>query len=471
MASPKYIKKYVRQALKDAVLRSAVDNATQSTVEARQEIIDQIPHWEGLRQKCHAIKKEVIDHLDRYLEQFEDQCIQNGIQVHWAIDGREAQDIILGIAREHHVQKVVKSKSLTTEEIQLNQKLIENGIETLETDLGEYIIQLMGQIPSHLVIPALHLTRKQIAKLFHEKIGNPYTEDPTELLKVARKKLREKFLSADMGITGVNFALAETGTICVIENEANAHLTLSLPNIHVAVMGIEKLIPGQKDLSYFLNLLAPNATGQKSSTFINLIGGPSREKYGEGPKEVHIVLLDNGRSNLLKDPKMREILSCIRCGACLNVCPVYQQIGGHAYGWVYMGPIGINLIPQYLGKAVGRYAPYLCSLCKACFETCPVRINLPGHILQNRKDIVQSGHSQWVEKIGMSVWGFCAKHPLFYRFVTWFPGKLQKLLLKEKPFLVPGYTRERAFASFDSKGFRKQFHRYLHQQDSFSKRS
>ncbi len=458
MVSPKYIKKYVKQALKDENLRRAVDNATQSTVQARRAIIDQIPHWEDLRVKCHTIKQDVIDHLDHYLEKFEAQCIKNGIHVHWAMDGQEAQDIILRLARERGVKKVVKSKSLTTEEIQLNRKLLDNGIETLETDLGEYIIQLMGHIPSHLVIPALHLTRKDIGQLFYEKLGNEYTEEPTELLKIARKKLRQEFLSADMGISGVNFAFSDTGTICVVENEANAHLTMTLPNIHVAVMGIEKLIPQLKDLPYFLNLLAPNATGQKSSTFVNLIGGPIREKYGEGPEEVHVVLLDNGRSQILKDPTLREILFCMRCGACLNACPVYQQIGGHAYGWVYMGPIGITLIPQYLGKKIGRYAPYLCSLCGACFEVCPMRIELPEHILKLRRNIVEAGHSPIIEKVGMSIWAFCAKHPLLYRMVTWFPEKFQKLLPKNKSFSLPGYTKERAFARFDPKGFRKRFY-------------
>lgn len=458
MVSPIHTKKYVKQALKNMNLRSAVDEATQSTVQARQAIIDQIPYWENLRIKTHAIKRDVVGNLDKYLEEFEVNCVKNGINVHWAIDALEARDIILRLAKERGVNKVVKSKSLTTEEILLNQTLLENKIETLETDLGEYIIQLMGQIPSHLIIPALHLSRKDIGKLFHEKLGNEYTEEPAELLEVARNKLREEFLSADMGISGVNFAFVDTGSFCVVENEANAHLTMSLPNIHVAVMGIEKLIPHIKDLPYFLKLLAPNATGQKSSTYVNFIGGPSRAKYGEGPEEVHLVLLDNGRSKILKDPTLRETLFCIRCGACLNVCPVYQQIGGHAYGWVYMGPIGITLIPQFLSESVGRYAPYLCSLCGACFETCPMKIKLTDHILKLRNNVVEAGYSKVIEKAGMSIWAYFARHPLFYRVATWFPGKLQQLLPKERSFFFPGYTKERAFARFDSKGFRKRFY-------------
>jgi len=346
---------------------------------------------------------------------------------------------------------------LTTEEIHLNKLLIENGIEALETDLGEYIVQLNEQIPSHLIIPALHLSRRDVGKLFAEKLGVDYTEDPVQLLRIARAKLREKFLSADMGISGVNFAIAKAGCFCIVENEANAHLTITLPKIHVAVMGIEKLIPDFSSLPYFLKVLPPSATSQKSSTYVNFVGGPSRSKYGEGPEEVHLVLLDNGRSRILRDAQLRETLFCIRCGACLNVCPVYQQIGGHAYGWVYMGPIGITLIPQFLGEATGKYAPYLSSLCGACFNTCPMRINIPHHLLKLRKRIVESGNTIIIERLGMSVWAFLARHPHLYRLVTWFPAKIQQLFPKDKSFPVPGYGKERSFGRFDAKGFRKRY--------------
>jgi L-lactate dehydrogenase complex protein LldF len=454
--TPIQTKKYIRTALKDQRLKIAVDKATQTALHKRDDKVKQIPYWEALRYKAHSIKKEVIEHLDRYLEQFEANCQKNGIQMHWAADGQEARNIILKLAQQNNVKTVVKAKSLTTEEIHLNDFLIEHGVETLETDLGEYIVQLMGQIPSHLTAPALHLTRQDIGKLFQQKLGVTYTEDPSELLRIARSRLREKFLNADMGISGVNFAIANSGSFCIVENEANAHLSVSLPRIHVAVMGIEKLVPDMASLAYFLKLLAPSATGQKASCYVNFVGGPSHQKYQEGPEEVHVVLLDNGRSQILADPQLRETLFCIRCGACLNICPIYQQVGGHAYGWVYMGPIGITLIPQYLGEAEGRYAPYASSLCGACYEICPVRINIPHHLLTLRNRVVESGNSLKMEKVGIAGWAFLAKHPLLYRMATWFPGKFQQLLPKGISFPAPGYAKERALGRFDGKGFRKR---------------
>jgi L-lactate dehydrogenase complex protein LldF len=455
--TPTKIKKYIHTALQDDHLKAAVDKATQTALDKRQDKVDQIPYWEDLRLKAHAIKREMLENLDRYLEEFEANCIKNGIKIHWAATGDEANNIIWELVEQHNVKTIVKSKSLTTEETHLNKFLIDNGIETLETDLGEYIVQLLGQIPSHLTAPALHLTRVDVGKVFQEKLGVEYTEDPTELLTIARTKLREKFLNADMGISGVNFAIADSGSICVMENEANARLSITLPKIHVAVMGIEKLLPKMEHLPYFLKLLPASATGQKATSYVNMISGPTFTEKNEGPQEVHIVLLDNGRSRILAEPQLRETLFCIRCAACLNVCPIYQQVGGHSYGWVYMGPIGAVLIPQFLGTDVGRYAPFTSSLCEACFEICPMRINIPHHLLKLRNQVVEDGHSMFVEKAGMAGWAFLAKRPKLYRFATWFPGKFQKLLPKGKAFPVPGYSKERALGLFDSKGFRKRF--------------
>jgi len=456
--SPLNTKFYIKNALADEQLRLAVDKATSSTLITRQAQVDLIPYWEELRHKAHSIKKEVMDNLADYLELFESRCRENSIHVHWASDSVEARKIIFDLAEKNDVKKIVKSKSLTTEEIHLNFALINHGIETLETDLGEYIVQLNEQIPSHLIIPAMHLSRQDVGKLFAEKLGVDYTEDPTELLRIARAKLRENFLAADMGISGANFGIADSGCFCIVENEANAHLTISLPKIHVAVMGIEKLIPNLDAVPYFLKLLPVSATSQKSSTYVNFVGGPQQPRYGEGPKEVHIVLLDNGRSDILTDPQLRETLFCIRCGACLNACPIYQQTGGHAYGWVYMGPIGITLIPQFLGEAEGKFAPYLSSLCGACFDACPVRINIPHHLLKLRNRIVEKGQTKIIERTGMATWAFIAKHSLLYRMATWLPGKIQSILPKSYSFPVPGYTKERAFGNFDSKGFRNRFH-------------
>lgn len=458
-STPKKVKNYIKQALKDDLLRAAVFKATKTAVNKRQERVEETPYWKLLRRRGHAYKKEVIDNLGKYIELFEKNCQENNIQVHWAADAAEAREIILRLAEEKNVGKIVKSKSLTTEEIGLNEVLIAEGIDTIETDLGEYIVQLEGKMPSHLTMPALHLSRQDIGRIFEEKLGVDYTDEPHELLAIARKRLREHFLTADMGITGANFGIAESGCFCVIENEANAHLSLSLPKIHVAVMGIEKLIPSMKSLPVFLKLLAPSATGQKSTSYVNIIGGPSRIKYNEGPEEVHIVLLDNGRSKIAQHPDLRETLYCIRCGACLNICPVYQQIGGHAYGWVYMGPIGSALIPQYLGEDEGRFPPFMCSLCCACRDNCPMEIDLPNHLLYLRNRVVEAGKSLPVERIGIKIWAFLASHPRLYRFATWFPGKFQRLLPGDAAFPAPGYTKERALGRFDSKGFRKKMFR------------
>ena len=455
--TPLKTKHYVHDALHNERLRASVDKATQTSLAKRKDKKDQIPYWEHLRHKAHSIKKDVMEHLDTYLETFEQKCRDNGIHVHWAVDAAEARQIILGIARDKNAKSIVKSKSLTTEELHLNDFLANNNIEALETDLGEYIVQLLGQIPSHLTAPALHLNRQDIGKVFHEKLGVDYTEDPNELLTIARTTLRQKFLNADIGISGVNFAIAGSGSVVVIENEANARLTVGVPKTHIAVMGIEKLIPDMEALPVFLKLLAPSATGQKASVYVNIVGGPAKDIAGEGPDDMHIVLLDNGRSRMLADPQLRESLFCIRCGACLNVCPIYQQIGGHAYGWVYMGPIGITLIPQYLGEIEGKYSSYLSSLCGACYEICPVRINIPHHLLKLRNQVIESNNGMKIEKLGMGVWSFLARHPQLYRFATWFPGKFQMLLPKGVAFPAPGYTRERALGTFDKKGFRKRY--------------
>ena len=262
-----------------------------------------------------------------------------------------------------------------------------------------------------------------------------------------------------MGISGANFGIADVGCICILENEANAHFVTSLPKIHIAIMGIEKIIPSLDTLPYFLKLLPTNATGQKISTYVNFIGKPSKAELSEGPEQVHIILLDNCRTRILKEPTLRQVLFCIRCGACLNVCPVYQQIGGHAYGWVYMGPIGINLIPLFLGVSEGRYSPCLCSLCRACQEICSTNINLTEHILELRNRIVQAGYNNKIEQIGISLWAFVARHPFLYRFVSVLPRILQRFLPKETGFPAPGYMKQRCLPPFDTKGFRKRFYK------------
>ncbi|MCK5145639.1 iron-sulfur cluster-binding protein [bacterium] len=457
MLKPRKTHHYIRQALKNDCLRAAVGKATDLAVRKRQDLVNETPYWEDLRHHVHHLKSKVLENPEQSLMTFEARCIANGINVHWAEDAAEARQIIVDLAAQKKVKKIVKSKSLTTEEIELNPALEKAGLETWETDLGEYIVQLEGKTPSHLTMPALHLSRYDIGRLFEKKLGIEYTDNPNELLQVARQRLREHFLSADMGISGVNFAAVEEGAFVVIENEANAHLSISIPKIHVAIMGLEKLIPSLSDLPYFLKVLAPSATGQKASSYVNIIGGPQQHLMEEGPEEVHLVILDNGRSNILADASLRETLFCIRCGACLNICPVFRQVGGHAYGWAYMGPIGATLIPLYNGLSEGRYAPFLSSLCGACFDNCPMRIQIPKHLLTLRNRIAESGKTMLIERVGMKIWSMLAVRPRLYRFITGLAAIVQQLIPFDKAFPAPGYVRHRALGRMDSKGFRSRF--------------
>src|SRR2546421_8921313 len=383
-----------RAALTDLQLRGALRQATSLFGKRRLAAAQSLPDWEDLRTEARRIKDETLLHLDTYLEEFTADAEKAGAQIHWARDAAEANDIVKRLARERGARLVVKSKSMTTEEIHLNAALEAEGIEALETDLGEYIIQLAGETPSHIIAPAIHKTRHQIADLFVEKLGIAPTDDIPTLTIAARRVLREKFGAADLGISGVNFGVAETGTILILENEGNIRLTTSLPKTHIAVMGIEKVIPRFDDLEVFLKLLPRSGTGQHLTSYQSLITGTKRSPGQEGPDELHIVLLDNGRSKMLAHRITRQSLACIRCGACLNACPVYQQIGGHAYGSVYPGPIGAVITPQLFGLAKSAQLPYASSLCGACREVCPVKIDIPELLLHLRAEITEGPERQ-----------------------------------------------------------------------------
>src|SRR5882672_3369514 len=378
-----------RAALANPQLRGALRNATSLFGARRLQAAQSLDNWEALRSQARAIKDETLLHLDQYLEEFAANAEKAGAQIHWARDADEANGIVCRLAGERGARLVVKSKSMVTEEIHLNAALEAVGVAALETDLGEYIIQLAGETPSHIIAPAIHKTKGQIAELFTEKLGIAPTDDIDRLTSAARQVLREKFAAADMGISGVNFGVAETGTILILENEGNIRLTTSLPKTHVAVMGIEKIIPGFADLEVFLKLLPRSGTGQHLTAYQSLITGTKRGADQEGPDELHIVLLDNGRSKMLAHRITRQSLACIRCGACLNACPVYQQIGGHAYGSVYPGPIGAVITPQLIGLDKAAKLPYASSLCGACREVCPVKIDIPRLLLHLRSEISQ----------------------------------------------------------------------------------
>src|SRR6266851_4240786 len=378
-----------RAALTNTQLRGALRNATSLFGARRLEAARGLDNWEELRSQARAIKDETLLHLNQYLEEFAANAEKVGAQIHWARDADEANGIVCRLACERGARLAVKSKSMVTEEIHLNAALQAVGVAALETDLGEYIIQLAGETPSHIIAPAIHKTKGQIAELFTEKLGIAPTGDIDRLTSVARQVLRQKFAAADIGISGVNFGVAETGTILILENEGNIRLTTSLPKTHIAVMGIEKVIPTFADLDVFLKLLPRSGTGQHLTAYQSLITGTKRSADQEGPDELHIVLLDNGRSKMLAHRITRQSLACIRCGACLNACPVYQQIGGHAYGSVYPGPIGAVITPQLMGLSKAEQLPYASSLCGACREVCPVKIDIPELLLHLRAEVVE----------------------------------------------------------------------------------
>ena len=404
-----------KAALADTHLRGALKNATSLFGERRKEAAASLPNWEALRSEARAIKDDTLLHLDRYLEEFVQNAESRGANVHWARDAVEANSIICRLAVEREAQTIVKSKSMTTEETHLNDALEAAGMQVVETDLGEYIIQLAHETPSHIIAPAIHKTRGQIAELFTAELGMPPTDDIVQLTSTARTTLRDRFAAADVGVSGVNFGVAETGTIVIVENEGNIRLTTSLPRMHIAVMGIEKVIPRFADLDVFLKLLPRSGTGQRLTTYQSFITGIKRQVTDEGPEELHIVLLDNGRSRMLAHPVTRQSLACIRCGACLNACPVYQQVGGHAYGSVYPGPIGAVITPQLMGMEKTSQLPYASSLCGACREVCPVKIDIPRLLLHLRAEITSSRKGHLAERLAFKLWARVMTSPSLYR--------------------------------------------------------
>ncbi|HEV8203036.1 MAG TPA: LutB/LldF family L-lactate oxidation iron-sulfur protein [Pyrinomonadaceae bacterium] len=436
-----------KAALADTHLRGALKNATSLFGERRKAAAASLPNWEDLRSEARAIKDEVLSHLDHYLEEFVGNAESRGATIHWARDAAEANAIICALAIARKTQIVVKSKSMTTEETHLNDALEAAGMQVVETDLGEYIIQLAGEPPSHIIAPAIHKTRGQIAELFNAELGMPLTDDVARLTSTARATLRDRFAAADVGISGVNFAIAETGTIVIVENEGNIRLTTSLPRIHIAVMGIEKVLPRFADLDVFLKLLPRSGTGQRLTTYQSFITGTKRQLTDEGPEELHIVLLDNGRSRMLAHPVTRQSLACIRCGACLNACPVYQQVGGHAYGSVYPGPIGAVITPQLMGIEKSAQLPYASSLCGACREVCPVKIDIPRLLLHLRAEIAPR-KGKLSERLAFKMWAQVMMRPSLYKMSSVLARIMQRLVPVAK-----AWTNGRDLRPIESKSF------------------
>ncbi len=354
------------------------------------------------RKRAAFLKHRIINNLEKYLIEFAANFEKNGGKIIWAQDTDEATHEILALLHKNNAKQVVKSKSMTTEEIELNEVLEQNNIEIVETDLGEYIVQIAGEKPYHIVTPAMHKSRDDIAQLFHEKFNTPRESSPEELTNYVREKLRKKFVNADIGITGGNFLIADIGAVCITENEGNGLMSTAFPKIHIAVVGIEKLIPSLKDMDLFWPLLASYGTGQYITVYNSIFSGPRKEGEIDGPEEMYLVLLENNRSEILKHEKQRNALTCIRCGACLNACPVYKNIGGHTYNNTYSGPIGSVISPHLKGMQDYKHLSFASSLCGSCTEVCPVKIPLHEMLLDNRNESVKLGYSKLGEKISIS---------------------------------------------------------------------
>jgi L-lactate dehydrogenase complex protein LldF len=426
--------KAAKRELADVQLRSNLRAATDTIQAKRARVVAELPDWEELRDAGRAIKADVLARLDEYLVQFEAAVTAAGGQVHWASDAAEANAVVVDVARAHDAIEVLKMKSLTTDEIHLNAALAEAGIHALETDFAELILQLDGDWSSHILVPAIHRNRREIRDLFARTIAPGITsDDPHDLAEASRVYLRERFLDAKVGVSGANFGVAETGTICVVESEGNGRMCTTLPEVLVTIVGIEKLVPTFADLEVFLQLLPRSSTGERMNPYTSLWTGVTP---GDGPQELHVVLLDNGRTRVLRDEVGRQALHCIRCSACLNVCPVYSRTGGHAYGSVYPGPIGAILTPQLIGIENAPTLPFASSLCGACYEVCPVKIDIPTVLLHLRAQAVRAKAP--------------ASERLVMRSVAWvFGGRRRFTLaqrlarLTQRPFVRAGRIRRR----------------------------
>lgn len=414
--------------------------------------LSKFANLENSKRKAHTIKWKVMENLDKLLLEFETNFQRKGGKVIWANDAAEANKEILQIISKAGAKTVIKSKSMATEEIELNEFLEHNHIETVESDLGEYIVQMLGQKPYHIVTPAMHLSKEDIAKLFNERFGTPIDATPEQLTLKARELLREKYTSADVGISGGNFLIADSGSIALTENEGNARLTTTFPKIHIAVVGIEKLIPSINDLDLFWPILSTHGTGQNLTVYNTILGGPRQSNESDGPEEMYVILLDNGRTNLLAQKEQRQALYCIRCGACLNACPVYKNIGGHTYETTYSGPIGSIITPHMAGMEEFKHLSYASSLCGKCTEVCPVKIDIHKILLLNRRDSVNNGLSNKVESLGWKGW----KMGMMKRnMMDMFGGKFKNLLLKN--FFKKSWGKHRELPQVAEKSFSKQW--------------
>lgn len=412
-------------------------------------------HGEALRQQAAEAKRRALRQLPDLLEQAERTLTENGFTVLWAEDAAEARQHVLDIAREHNTKSIAKSKSMATEEIALNDVLIDSGLDVVETDLGEYILQLNDEAPSHIVAPVIHKSKDAIRAIFQDKLDMPYIEDAGPMVAFARQKLRETFVNADMGITGANFIVAETGSLCMVMNEGNGRMVTTLPDVHVALVGIEKVIATLEDYATLTQVLPRSGTGQELTVYTNIVNGPCGDG---GTEHLYVIFLDNGRSRIYGDPKYTEALACIRCGACLNACPVYRSTGGHAYGWVYGGPIGAVITPLLQGIDNATPLPNASSLCGSCKQVCPVDIDIPRMLLDLRHDIVEARHTEFKWNAGIKGWEMAMRSPALFEW----GGKAARIGLqagadKLLPNPLGEWKKQRDFPDFAPKSFRQQW--------------
>ena len=430
-----------RQVLRDRHAQRVLDEATNRLLEGRLAAWETVDDVQSLRDQACEIRRRAISSLDSNLEQFADAVTRVGGTVYFAKTAQEAADRVVDISRAAGATLAAKSKSMLSEEIRLNEALEAAGIRIVETDLGEYILQLAGEPPAHIIVPSIHKTAEDVARLFSEVAKRPVGPDLSELTLTARGLLREVFLEADVGITGVNFAVAETGSICLVTNEGNGRLVSSLPRVHIALMGMERIVPGLADLAVLLQLLGRSATGQTLSAYTTLITGPRRAGEADGPDQLHVVVVDNGRS-ALRDTEYSEMLHCIRCGACLNVCPVYRKVGGTAYSRVYSGPMGAVLLPLLQGLARAPDLPNASTLCGACADACPVKIPIPDLLLLLRRDLVEQRVTAWPERLAFEIWAAAWSSPLGYRATACAARAALPLARRLAPYL-PGLSGRR----------------------------
>jgi L-lactate dehydrogenase complex protein LldF len=449
--------------LHDPQLQHALTRLQERFVGARATALADIDNYAELRAVATEIRRHTLEHLDAYLLHFEQQVTAGGGQVHWAQDAAEVNRLLLDIAQRHAVRKVAKSKSMVTEECAVNEALGQAGIEVIETDLGEYILQLAGEPPSHIVAPVVHKNKEEVADLFAHHHRRPRQTGIAELCREAREVLRPHFLSADMGLSGANFLVAETGSALIVTNEGNGRLVTTLPRVHVVVTGIEKVVPTLEDVSVLLRLLPRSATGQAITNYVSVLTGPRRAGDADGPEHFYVILVDNGRSRLLGS-ELEPMLRCIRCGACMNHCPVYQNIGGHAYGWVYPGPMGSVLTPNFVGLGEARDLPNASTFCGACAEVCPVGIPLPDLLRSLRVRQVEQGLRPRTERILLRLWSWFAQRPALYALTTRIGARVLRALANERGMITrlppnSGWTGGRDFPAPEGRTFRELYAR------------